>query len=442
MNRFYMFFKKKKNINDDILSQIKEKISGESTDVNVQENDLLGSLMDTSDGVVIQQETAAQANEGDESIDILNNMVADVISKNNQEQAEIEDIVEDDILNDDILDSTTDNVSPATTETSGQPNASDDDLLNDLLDNAPAQSNNESKVATENTAKADENVDDLLGNLLTDKPHQSVAPIPVSEAQQTQQIEEAENYDDLLGKLLDNDDSSAKTEQEAAVKAEEEKFDSNSLLDNLISKVDESVLEDKPVAKPAEDNIEETITNQFVPVKQTMVHKDDVPEEVAVADDKYDIQSDDLLNSVIGTAKDEKLIEQEKEVPASQIADKMDELLEEAPKKEEKNEVVSPKAIVKVETKPKSQVSSKIEEGTKNGVKRSITELIENVKNQIICERETRTAQASSKTLEQVVGDLIQPKIVAFLNENLERIVEDVVHREINKIIRGIDEEK
>ena len=314
--------------------------------------------------------------------------------------------------------------------------------MSDLLDDTPERASNESEKVFENTAKDEKYVDDLLGDLLTDKQQQSSEPVQVSKVQQTQQIEEVENYNDLLGNLLNDDNASAKTEQEVAVKEEEEKFDSNSLLDNLISKVDESVLEEKPVAKPAENNIEETITNQFVPVKQTMVHKDDVPEEVAVADDKYDIQSDDLLNSVIGTAKDEKLIEQEKEIPASQIADKMDELLEEAPKKEGKNEVVSPKAIVKVETKPKSQVSSKIEEGTKNGVKRSITELIENVKNQIICERETRTAQASSKTLEQVVGDLIQPKIVAFLNDNLERIVEDVVHREINKIIRGIDEEK
>ena len=439
-----MFFKKKKDINDDILSQIKAKISDESSNSGSQESDLLGSLMETSEDVVIQQENAIKTNESDENVDILNEMVADVISKNNQEQAEIENIVEDDILNDDTVDSATENATPVTTAVSfeQQPVAKDDDLLSDLLDDTPERASNESEKVFENTAKDEKYVDDLLGDLLTDKQQQSSEPVQVSKVQQTQQIEEVENYNDLLGNLLNDDNASAKTEQEVAVKEEEEKFDSNSLLDNLISKVDESVLEEKPVAKPAENNIEETITNQFVPVKQTMVHKDDVPEEVAVADDKYDIQSDDLLNSVIGTAKDEKLIEQEKEVPASQIADKMDELLEEAPKKEEKNEVVSPKAIVKVETKPKSQVSSKIEEGTKNGVKRSITELIENVKNQIICERETRTAQASSKTLEQVVGDLIQPKIVAFLNDNLERIVEDVVHREINKIIRGIDEEK
>ena len=326
----------------------------------------------------------------------------------------------------------------AETQTS-QPTASDDDLLGNLLDDNPAPASSVSTVAAENTTSSNSEADDLLGNLLADEPQTQSVPSAVSEVQQKPQIEEAENYDDLLGNLLDDDGASAKTEQEVAVKAEEEKFDSNQLLDNLISKVDDSVLEDKPAAKPV-DNIEETVTNQFVPVKQTMVHKDEVPEEVAVADDKYDAVSDDLLNSVIGTAKDEKLIEQEKEVPASQIADAMDEIPEEAPKKV----VEVKKTVAKVENKPQValQVSSKIEEGTKNGVKRSITELIENVKNQIICERETRTAQASSKTLEQVVGDLIQPKIVAFLNDNLERIVEDVVHREINKIIRGIDEEK
>ena len=427
---FLMFFKKKKDINDDILSQIKAKISDEGAAApTAQEGELLGALMDTSDGVVMHNDAEAATNDSGESIDMLNNMVADVISKNNEEQAEIEDIAEDDILNN-ILDDTTDATAHnSIDEQNTQTATNDDDLLGDLLSDDTNPASSTSSQTTD---------DDLLGDLLADVPQKPAAPTPVSEVQQTPQIEEAENYDDLLGNLLD-DGASAKTEQEVAVKAEEDKFDSNQLLDNLISKVDESVLEDKPAAKPA-DNIEETITNQFVPVKQTMVHQNEVPEEVASADDKYDAVSDDLLNSVIGTAKDEKLMEQEKEVPASQIADEMDEIPETAPKKI----VEVAKPVAKVETKPKAalQVNTKIEEGTKNGVKRSITELIENVKNQIICERETRTAQASSKTLEQVVGDLIQPKIVAFLNDNLERIVEDVVHREINKIIRGIDEEK
>ena len=426
-----MFFKKKKDINDDILSQIKAKITNEVADPSADASDLLGSLMDTSDDIVIQNDTAAPASNADESIDMLNNMVSDVISKNNQEQAEIENIAEDDILNN-ILEDTNEAAAPTLIdEQKTQTTVNDSDLLGELV------SDNSAPASSESNQTAD---DDLLGNLLADEPQQVAAPVPVSEVQQTQQIEVAENYDDLLGNLLDDDGASAKTEQEAVVKAEEEKFDANSLLDNLISKVDDSVLEDKPTAKTADNDIEETITEQFVPVKQTMVHKDEVPEEVAVADDKYDAVSDDLLNSVIGTAKDEKLIEQENEVSASQIADEMDEILEQKPKKV----VEVKKPVAKVETKAQAalQVSSKIEEGTKNGVKRSITELIENVKNQIICERDSRPAQSSGKTLEEFTADLVQPKIVNFLNENLERIVEDVVQREITKIIRGIDDEK
>ena len=364
---------------------------------------------------------------------MLNSMVADVISKSNQEQAEIEDIAEDDILND-ILDDTTGNIAPVAAEQQNQrASVSDDDLLNDLLDDTSAQVKSEDSVVAENVANSSNEVDDLLGNLLAEKPQQLgvSAPASVSNTQQTQKIEEANNYDDLLGNLLEDDVASAKTEQEAAIKEEEEKFDSNQLLDNLISKVDESVLEDKPSSKATNDNIEETVTDQFVPIKQTMIHKNEVAKAVAVADDTYDEKSDDLLDSVVGkTSRDTTL---------SQITDQMDEVLEE-PKKDVVEEHASPKA--EPVTKDALQVKTKIEEGTKNGVKRSITELIENVKNQIICERETRTAQASSKTLEEVVGDLIQPKIVVFLNDNLERIVEDVVHREINKIIRGIDEEK
>ena len=426
-----MFFKKKKDINDDILSQIKAKITNEVADPSADASDLLGSLMDTSDDIVIQNDTAAPASNADESIDMLNNMVSDVISKNNQEQAEIENIAEDDILNN-ILEDTNEGAAPTLIdEQKTQTTVNDSDLLGELV------SDNSAPASSESNQTAD---DDLLGNLLADEPQQVAAPAPVSEVQETQQIEVAENYDDLLGNLLDDDGASAKTEQEAVVKAEEEKFDANSLLDNLISKVDDSVLEDKPAAKTADNDIEETITEQFVPVKQTMVHKDEVPEEVAVADDKYDAVSDDLLNSVIGTAKDEKLIEQENEVSASQIADEMDEILEQKPKKV----VEVKKPVAKVETKAQAalQASSKIEEGTKNGVKRSITELIENVKNQIICERDSRPAQSSGKTLEEFTADLVQPKIVNFLNENLERIVEDVVQREITKIIRGIDDEK
>ena len=132
-----MFFKKKKDINDDILSQIKAKITDESGSTGSLEDDLLASLMDTSNDVAVQNNAAAQTDNSNEDIEMLNSMVADVISKNNQEQDEIESISEDDILDNDLLNDATNNVAPVApvasvaTETQNAQSAavSDDDLL-------------------------------------------------------------------------------------------------------------------------------------------------------------------------------------------------------------------------------------------------------------------------------------------------------------------------
>ena len=149
-----MFFKKKKDINDDILSQIKAKISSDTSGSSVEANDLLGSLMDTTDDVAVQGTTEAQAEASNGDIDMLNSMVEDAISKSNQEQAEIEDIAEDDILGD-LLDNTANNAAPAVAETqTSQPTASDDDLLGNLLDDNPAPASSVSTVGAENTTSS------------------------------------------------------------------------------------------------------------------------------------------------------------------------------------------------------------------------------------------------------------------------------------------------
>ena len=82
-----------------------------------------------------------------------------------------------------------------------------------------------------------------------------------------------------------------------------------------------------------------------------------------------------------------------------------------------------------------------ISKATEKGVKKSITELIEDVKNQVVAEQQAKDYRNSissvvgSKTIEQFLYDLIQPKIVEYLDMHLEDMVQGVVESEIKKIV-------
>lgn len=77
---------------------------------------------------------------------------------------------------------------------------------------------------------------------------------------------------------------------------------------------------------------------------------------------------------------------------------------------------------------------------TKKSVKKNISDLIENVKRQVIEDKERAINRINgSKTIEQVAVDLMRPVIVDYLDGNLERIVSDIVKDEIKRIIDDID---
>ena len=81
---------------------------------------------------------------------------------------------------------------------------------------------------------------------------------------------------------------------------------------------------------------------------------------------------------------------------------------------------------------------------TKANVKGSITDLIENVKNQILSKRQERANDyrgAKGKTIEQFVEELIRPKLVEYLDANLDRLVKEAVEKEIQKIVAEVDTE-
>ena len=86
-----------------------------------------------------------------------------------------------------------------------------------------------------------------------------------------------------------------------------------------------------------------------------------------------------------------------------------------------------------------------ISQQTQKGVKTSITDLIENVKNQIMQNNRSVASRGGradgGKTMEQFVADLVHPHIVRYLDGNLERIVNNIVQKEIKKIIDEVEGE-
>ena len=84
-----------------------------------------------------------------------------------------------------------------------------------------------------------------------------------------------------------------------------------------------------------------------------------------------------------------------------------------------------------------SEEHTHVSRQTKSGVKSSINELIENVKNQMLNDRNkvSKPTFSEGKTLEQFIADIMQPHVVDYLDKNIERIVKDIVQHEIQKII-------
>ena len=91
-----------------------------------------------------------------------------------------------------------------------------------------------------------------------------------------------------------------------------------------------------------------------------------------------------------------------------------------------------------------SNHDARISKATENGVKKSITELIENVKNQVLAEQKDRNNRVKSglvvgsKTIDQFLYDLVRPKIVEYLDAHLEDMVQDIVEKEIKKIVSDV----
>ncbi|MEN9782382.1 MAG: hypothetical protein RL208_532 [Pseudomonadota bacterium] len=79
--------------------------------------------------------------------------------------------------------------------------------------------------------------------------------------------------------------------------------------------------------------------------------------------------------------------------------------------------------------------STSISESVKEQTKHSIEDLMNVVKNQII-QSKANSDNMMNKTMDEFIRSIIEPKIITFLDRNLPQIVNNVVEKEIQKIIR------
>lgn len=100
----------------------------------------------------------------------------------------------------------------------------------------------------------------------------------------------------------------------------------------------------------------------------------------------------------------------------------------------------SAKKMRKIDVEKEASNVITVNDGIKKSVRKNISNLIEQVKRQVVDESENILSKSSgSKTLEQIAIDLIQPVVIDYLNNNLERIVENIVNDEIKRITDDID---
>jgi len=81
------------------------------------------------------------------------------------------------------------------------------------------------------------------------------------------------------------------------------------------------------------------------------------------------------------------------------------------------------------------QKSVSVSESVKEQTKHSIEDLMNVVKNQIM-QSKTNSDSMMNKTMDEFIRSIIEPKIITFLDKNLPQIVNNVVEKEIQKIIR------
>jgi len=236
------------------------------------------------------------------------------------------------------------------------------------------------------------------------------------------------------------------------VKKEEKNDDSQSF--NDINKIaDETISQNKDEQEKFEDSIDDDdLLDELVDYDDNDDEEEEEEDNDYDDDDMEDIEADDLNlpnsnknNNLSAKTTENKSINSDKGLEKNNNVNTNNIRFN----KTENNDIKK-QSFTQDKTENRNGIGFKnnnknraisISEKTKNNVRGHITELIEDVKNQMLVRSSSMTRQTigGDKTITQLVTEIAQPIIVKYLDDNLERIVKDAINNEIKKIINDIN---
>ena len=481
-----MFFKKKEEDNIDVLQKIKEKI----TEGNNEEQSSVSDESFLNDILMEGDFSGNKKTEDDGNIFADSQKLIDDINKTmggsfNKDNSIVDDKMVDELLDDNVDDSeyediNVDNESKDESDSNGDLDDDLDDGLDDILDN-------DIEDEDDDINEEDNEEDELLGVINKQKNN--------IEEQKNINVENNNNIrSETVNVNAQNEERIMKNDEDLILKdniklnvdvSNDDKngINKNSIndanfgqKDNLSSTntVTGNVKSDISVINNINDNSDlnedhELDVNQTKAFVDKKNDTDDVNKKVnfntktseridtinATDDSKLTIANDaNLIRTNSLTSDEAKLLDDKKD----EFKVKNDMLQKDIQQKNtsstldviegrfDKNSIDSVSVVGVEKGKNTTDISSK----TKNAVKGSITELIENVKKQILSEKSASLPSESSseeQIMKQFIGcfilpkiiDSLEPKITEYLDLNLEKIVKDIVNDKIREIIDGVN---
>ena len=412
-----MFLKKKQTDGEtnDALQQIKAKISdtNDGGAGNSQNQSLQTSF--------VSQNTNNENNYSDEDDELLNMLLSD-----DNDDDDDEEVNELSNTNDDIVDTNID---------------TDNNLDNVVNVASGVQTNNNTN---ENIASSP------VGNISVDKEDYNIDVLEENSEDNDEDDGNNDSQDNLTGPVVDgllNDIKNKITEKQEhnndGVKTAVSQFRDEDDIDE-----DDIELYDGDKNDVEEDGGDES---EVINAKELDYDVDEDgeavdDEEIYGANDIKDLtdEENDMLNEddELNTSFDENILEDAVAETDTDVDDGNKQQVDIDVLRAPKTAVAKPlyKGRQKNGKTSKGFNDAVINDSTKRSVRKNISNLIEQVKRQVVDEREDGLSMASgSKTLEQIAIDLIQPVIIDYLNNNLERIVSNIVNEEIKRITDDID---
>ena len=467
-----MFFRKKKETDVDVLQKIKDKIveDEKKNSGSGQKNAVADAVEDelVSDEEGADKKEADVAEIGRSVLENVSQIVDKAIQDNNDKQNQFENSLESDFLNDvfAIADAEADEVVNASSnkdgeETNAGADANATNTEDDEVDGDAGSSNFDDELDGDDLKKDE---DALLDD---DNATEDIETLIISGDRTDDKEKHTEKQEQ---KMLAGDDKKT----HALIQNKDEKNDNQ-----VVQKADVKKEETQPVAKSDEDALldddnateeietlvisggddvkaENTQTSPFIKEEIKATDASDIASSVGNIAEKQVEQS----NTTAETSKATNIETKEENITFPNVPTMVKN--DNTERKNVVSNIVGEKDVLHNDedlsinnnndvhteiqkNKERQMTTSGISQQTQKGVKTSITDLIENVKNQIMQNNRSMASRGSrsdgGKTMEQFVADLVQPHIVRYLDGNLERIVNNIVQKEIKKIIDDVEGE-